>query len=80
MRVWFDFNPPPALEAYLFPGVIQVNKKDKAAVQALLQSKSAEADEDLSLQPQAKVRNEFCSHFLLSKFANVFTEKTPKTE
>merc|ERR1719399_1997107 len=31
-----------------------VNKKDKAAVQALLQSKSAEADEDLSLQPQAK--------------------------
>ena len=57
-----------------------MNKKDKAAVQALLQSKSAEADEDLSLQPQAKVRNEFCSHFLLSKFANVFTEKTPKTE
>merc|ERR1719267_231538 len=31
-----------------------VNKKDKAAVQALLQSKSAEADEDLSLRPQAK--------------------------
>merc|ERR1719258_365999 len=30
-----------------------VNKKDKAAVQALLQSKSAESDEDLSLQPQA---------------------------
>ena len=57
-----------------------MNKKDKAAVQALLQSKSAEADEDLSLQPQAKVRNEFCSHFLLSKFANVFTGKTPKIE
>merc|ERR1719258_101562 len=30
-----------------------VNKKDKAAVQALLQSKSAESDEGLSLQPQA---------------------------
>merc|ERR1719484_322550 len=32
-----------------------VNKKDKAAVQALLQAKSADSDEDLSLQPQAKV-------------------------
>jgi len=32
-----------------------VNKKDKAAVQALLQSKSADTDEDLSLQPQAAV-------------------------
>merc|ERR550514_1652296 len=32
-----------------------VNKKDKAAVQALLQSKSADSDEDLSLQPQAAV-------------------------
>merc|ERR1719321_1282885 len=31
-----------------------VNKKDKAAVQSLLQSASAEGDEDLSLQPQAK--------------------------
>merc|ERR1719231_1495855 len=30
-----------------------VNDKDKAAVQALLQAKSGEADEDLSLQPQA---------------------------
>merc|ERR1719313_1989767 len=30
-----------------------VNKKDKAAVQALLQSTSSEGDEDLSLQPQA---------------------------
>merc|ERR1719453_340755 len=30
-----------------------VNKKDKAAVQALLQSTSGEGDEDLSLQPQA---------------------------
>merc|ERR1719171_957870 len=38
-----------------------VNKKDKAAVQALLQSKSAEADEDLSLQPQAKT-SEYESH------------------
>merc|ERR1719421_910662 len=38
-----------------------VNKKDKAAVQALLQSKSAEADEDLSLQPQAKM-SEYESH------------------
>merc|ERR1719156_263234 len=38
-----------------------VNKKDKAAVQALLQSKSAEADEDLSLQPQAQV-SEYESH------------------
>merc|ERR1719478_465830 len=32
-----------------------VNKKDKAAVQALLQSKAADTDEDLSLTPQAKV-------------------------
>merc|ERR1719337_605586 len=32
-----------------------VNQKDKAAVQALLQSRSGDADEDLSLQPQAKV-------------------------
>merc|ERR1719502_2404024 len=32
-----------------------VNSKDKAAVQALLQAKSSEADEDLSLQPQATV-------------------------
>jgi chromosome segregation ATPase len=32
-----------------------VNKKDKAAVQALLQAKSADSDEDLSLQPQAAV-------------------------
>merc|ERR1719337_723179 len=32
-----------------------VNKKDKAAVQALLQAKSSEGDEDLSLNPQAKV-------------------------
>merc|ERR550514_1187359 len=32
-----------------------VNAKDKAAVQALLQAKSSEGDEDLSLQPQAKV-------------------------
>merc|ERR1719484_377049 len=31
-----------------------VNKKDKAAIQSLLQSTSAEGDEDLSLQPQAK--------------------------
>merc|ERR1719379_2338559 len=31
-----------------------VNKKDKAAVQSLLQSTSEEGDEDLSLQPQAK--------------------------
>merc|ERR1719267_131786 len=31
-----------------------VNKQDKAAVQALLQAKSADTDEDLSLQPQAK--------------------------
>merc|ERR1719337_515426 len=38
-----------------------VNKKDKAAVQALLQSKSAEADEDLSLQPQTKT-SEYESH------------------
>merc|ERR1719393_249505 len=38
-----------------------VNKKDKAAVQALLQSKSAEADEDLSLQPRAKT-SEYESH------------------
>merc|ERR1719321_1013642 len=30
-----------------------VNAKDKAAVQSLLQAKSADADEDLSLQPQA---------------------------
>merc|ERR1719231_820169 len=30
-----------------------VNAKDKAAVQALLQAKSTEGDEDLSLQPQA---------------------------
>merc|ERR1719453_2526798 len=30
-----------------------VNEKDKAAVQSLLQAKSADADEDLSLQPQA---------------------------
>merc|ERR1719375_1784079 len=30
-----------------------VNKKDKATVQALLQSTSGEGDEDLSLQPQA---------------------------
>merc|ERR1719453_370427 len=32
-----------------------VNKKDKAAVQSLLQSTSEEGDEDLSLQPQAAV-------------------------
>merc|ERR1719456_1665494 len=32
-----------------------VNAKDKAAVQALLQAKSSEGDEDLSLNPQAKV-------------------------
>merc|ERR1719393_886575 len=32
-----------------------VNKKDKAAVQSLLQSTSEDGDEDLSLQPQAKV-------------------------
>merc|ERR1719337_711059 len=32
-----------------------VNQKDKAAVQALLQSRSGEGDEDLSLNPQAKV-------------------------
>merc|ERR1719473_840694 len=32
-----------------------VNKKDKAAVQSLLQSNSEENDEDLSLQPQAAV-------------------------
>merc|ERR1719375_2515358 len=32
-----------------------VNKEDKAAVQSLLQSTSGENDEDLSLQPQAKV-------------------------
>merc|ERR1719236_417393 len=32
-----------------------VNKKDKAAVQALLQAKSSDSDEDLSLQPQAQV-------------------------
>merc|ERR1719163_325175 len=32
-----------------------VNQKDKAAVQALLQSKAADTDEDLSLTPQAKV-------------------------
>merc|ERR1719439_322647 len=32
-----------------------VNSKDKAAVQSLLQSTSEEGDEDLSLQPQAKV-------------------------
>merc|ERR1719316_88735 len=32
-----------------------VNAKDKASVQALLQSRSSEGDEDLSLQPQAKV-------------------------
>merc|ERR1719182_1240585 len=32
-----------------------VNKKDKAVVQSLLQSTSADSDEDLSLQPQAKV-------------------------
>merc|ERR1719331_2750312 len=38
-----------------------VNKKDKAAVQALLQSKSADSDEDLSLQPQAAV-SEYESH------------------
>merc|ERR1719453_882534 len=38
-----------------------VNEKDKAAVQALLQSKSADADEDLSLQPQAQV-SEYQSH------------------
>merc|ERR1719405_464955 len=31
-----------------------VNKKDKAAVQSLLQSTSEDGDEDLSLQPQAK--------------------------
>merc|ERR1719407_225624 len=31
-----------------------VNKKDKAAVQSLLQSTSTDGDEDLSLQPQAK--------------------------
>merc|ERR1719353_1226058 len=31
-----------------------VNKKDKAAVQSLLQSTSEEGDEDLSLRPQAK--------------------------
>merc|ERR1719482_608583 len=30
-----------------------VNKKDKAAVQSLLQSTSTDGDEDLSLQPQA---------------------------
>merc|ERR1719327_2182553 len=30
-----------------------VNKKDKAAIQSLLQAKSTEGDEDLSLQPQA---------------------------
>merc|ERR1719231_1889429 len=38
-----------------------VNAKDKAAVQSLLQSKSAEGDEDLSLQPQAAV-SEYESH------------------
>merc|ERR1719281_1839402 len=32
-----------------------VNKQDKAVVQSLLQSTSGENDEDLSLQPQAKV-------------------------
>merc|ERR1719247_3076983 len=32
-----------------------VNAKDKASVQALLQARSSEGDEDLSLQPQAKV-------------------------
>merc|ERR1719375_3082779 len=32
-----------------------VNKKDKAAVQSLLQSTSGEGDEDLSLNPQASV-------------------------
>merc|ERR1719197_1984567 len=32
-----------------------VNKKDKATIQSLLQSNSEENDEDLSLQPQAKV-------------------------
>merc|ERR1719327_1379623 len=30
-----------------------VNKKDKAAIQSLLQSNAEESDEDLSLQPQA---------------------------
>merc|ERR550514_1907557 len=32
-----------------------VNKKDKAVIQSLLQSGSADSDEDLSLQPQAQV-------------------------
>merc|ERR1719484_108838 len=32
-----------------------VNAKDKASMQALLQARSSEGDEDLSLQPQAKV-------------------------
>merc|ERR1719213_947777 len=38
-----------------------VNKKDKSACTAALQLKSAEADEDLSLQPQAKT-SEYESH------------------